>query len=122
MVKNKKRANEGEGAGSASPPPLKRQKIGAASSSTAVSDEMAARNLLLEQRLQSSEDENARLKERLQLQEEEIQKLQVQEEKNIKDCIISTLVVLPPLCITFGWYFFPFLNKKRAICIILLQN
>ena len=55
-----KRANEG--AGSASSPPLKRQKIGAASSSTAVSvDEMAAQNLLLAQRLQSAEDENARL-------------------------------------------------------------
>jgi uncharacterized FlaG/YvyC family protein len=84
MAKNKKRANEGAGAGSASPPPLKRQKVVAASSSIAVSvDEMAARNLLLEQRLQSAEDEVARLEERLQLQEEENnQRLQLQEEEN----------------------------------------
>jgi hypothetical protein len=84
MAKNKKRANEGEGASSSSSPPLKRQKIGAASSSTAVSiDEMAARNLLLEQRLQSSEDEVARLQERLQQQEEENnQRLHQQEEEN----------------------------------------
>ena len=67
MAKNKKRANDGEGASCSSSPPFKRQKIGAASSSSAVSvDEMAARNLLLEQRLQSSEDEIARLQERLQ--------------------------------------------------------
>ena len=74
MAKNKKRVNDGEGgASSSSSPPLKRQKIGAASSFSAVSvDEMAARNLLLEQRLQSSEDEVARLQERLQLQEEQI--------------------------------------------------
>jgi hypothetical protein len=85
MDKNKKRTNEGEGgASSSSSPPLKRQKIGAASFSTAVSvDEMAARNLLLEQRLQSSEDENARLQERLQQQEEENnQRLQSVEEEN----------------------------------------
>jgi hypothetical protein len=84
MAKNKKRANDGEGgASSSSSPPLKRQKIGAASSSTAVSiDEMAARNLLLEQRLQSSEDKNARLEARLQQQEEENQRLQLQEEEN----------------------------------------
>jgi hypothetical protein len=83
MAKNKKRANEGEGAGSASPPPLKRQKIAAASSSTAVSDNTAAQILQLQQRLQSAEDEVARLQERLQLQEEENnQRLQLQEEEN----------------------------------------
>ena len=80
---SKKRANEVEGAGVSSSPPLKRQKIGAASSSTAVcTDEMAARILQLEQRLQSAEDEVARLQERLQLQEEENQRLQLQEEEN----------------------------------------
>ena len=62
MAKNKKRANEGAGASSAAPPPLKRQKIVAASSSTAVSDATAARIRQLEQRLQSAEKENARLK------------------------------------------------------------
>jgi hypothetical protein len=72
---NKKRVNEGEGAGSSSSPPLKRQKIGVASSSTAVSDGTAARIRQLEQRLQSAEDKNARLEERLQLQEEENQRL-----------------------------------------------
>jgi hypothetical protein len=84
MAKNKKRANEGDGASSSSSPPLKRQKIGVASSSTAVSnDEMAAQILQLQQRLQSSEDEVARLKERLQQQEEENnQRLQQQEEEN----------------------------------------
>ena len=55
MDKNDKRTNEGEGASSSSSPPLKRQKIGDASSSTAVStDEMAAQILQLKQRLQSS--------------------------------------------------------------------
>jgi hypothetical protein len=97
MAKNKKlkRANEGEGASSSSSPPLKRQKIGAASSSTAVVSNVgtAARIRQLEQRLQSAEDENARLQERLQqqekennqrlqLQDEEIQRLQLQEEEN----------------------------------------
>jgi hypothetical protein len=82
MPKNKKRDNEGEGAGSSSSPPLKRQRIVAASSCSAVSDDLVARNLLLEQRLQSSEDEIARLEERLQLQEEQILRLQVQEEEN----------------------------------------
>jgi hypothetical protein len=89
MAKNKKRANEGEGASGSSSPPLKRQRIGAASSSTAVSDDLVARVRQLEQRLQSSEDENARLQERLQQQEEEIQRqeeesnqrLQLQEEE-----------------------------------------
>jgi hypothetical protein len=81
MAKNKKRGN-GEGTSSSSSPPLKRQKTGGASSATAVSDEMAARNLLLEQRLQSSEDEVARLQGRLQLQEEEVQRLHQQEEAN----------------------------------------
>jgi hypothetical protein len=54
-------------------PPAKRQKTSnsSSSSSVAVTEEMAARNLLLEQRLQSAEDEVARLQERLQLQEEE---------------------------------------------------
>jgi hypothetical protein len=48
-----------------------------------VSDDLVARNLLLEQRLQSSENKVARLEERLQLQEEENnQRLQVQEEEN----------------------------------------
>jgi hypothetical protein len=61
--------------GNSSSPPLKRQKIGAASSSTAVYiDDTAARIRQLEQRLQSSEDKNARLEERLQQQEEEIQR------------------------------------------------
>ena len=78
---NGKRANEGEGAGSASSPPLKRQKIAAVSSSTAVSpDNTAAEILQLQQRLQSAEDENARLQERLQQQEEEIQRLRQSEE------------------------------------------
>jgi hypothetical protein len=68
MAKNKKRAN-GEGASSSSSPPLKRQKIGGASSSTAVSiNEMAAQILQFQQRLQSSEDEVARLQERLHVQ------------------------------------------------------
>jgi hypothetical protein len=66
----KKRANEGEGASSSSSPPLKRQKKVAASSSTST-DEKAARFLQLEQRLQSAEEKNARLEERLQLQKEE---------------------------------------------------
>ena len=73
MAKNGKRTNEG--ASSSSPPPLKRQKIAAASSSTTVSDGTAARIRQLEQRLQSAEDENARLQERLQQQEEEVQRL-----------------------------------------------
>ena len=81
MAKNKKRANDGEGASCSSSPPLKRQKIGAVSSSTAVSDELAARIRQLEQRLQSSEDEVARLQERLQQQEEENnQRLQLEEQ------------------------------------------
>ena len=86
MAKNKKRANESEGAGSASPPLLKRQKIGAASASISVSnDEMAAQILQLKQRLQSSEDENARLQERLQQQEEaNNQRLQLQEEEVVQ--------------------------------------
>ena len=67
MAKNKKRANEGEGAGSASPPPLKRQKIIAASSSTAVSDDTAAQILQLQQRLQSAEEENARLQKQVEM-------------------------------------------------------
>ena len=91
MAKNKKRANEGDdGASSSSSPPLKRQKIVAESSSTAVHDGTAARILQLEQRLQSSENEVARLQERLQQQEEENQRqeeennqrLQQQEEEN----------------------------------------
>jgi hypothetical protein len=62
---SKKRTNESE-AGSASSPPLKRQKIVAASSSSSVSnEELAARNLQLEQRLQSAEEEIARLHEEL---------------------------------------------------------
>jgi len=51
-------------------PPAKRQKTSSSSSllSTTVSGEMAARNLQLqlEQRLQSAEEENARLKEEVQ--------------------------------------------------------
>jgi len=70
MAQNNKRTNDG----SASLPPLKRQKIGAASSSSAVSTS-AAQILQLQQRLQSAEDEVARLQERLQLQEEENQRL-----------------------------------------------
>ena len=90
MAKNKKRANEGDGASSSSSPPLKRQKIGAASSSTDVSiDEMAARNLLLEQRLQVNflgmkmkpGDEVARL----HVVEESLQ-LQKEDRTTIKDC------------------------------------
>jgi hypothetical protein len=78
---NGKRGYEEEGAGSASPP-LKRQKIVASSSITAVSDGTAARIRQLEQRLQSSEDEVARLQERLQQQEEENnQRLHLQEEE-----------------------------------------
>jgi hypothetical protein len=65
---SKKRTNEGE-AGSASSPPLKRQKIVAASSSSSsnsISNEaMAAEMLQLKQRLQSAEEENARLHEEL---------------------------------------------------------
>jgi hypothetical protein len=85
MEKTRKRAYEDDGgASSSSSPPLKRQKHADASSSTAVSpDGTAARILQLEQRLQSSEDEVARLQERLQLQEEENnQRLQLQEEEN----------------------------------------
>ena len=83
MAKNKKRTNDGAGADSSSSPPLKRQKIAAASSFTAVStDEMAAQILQLQQRLQSSEDEIARLQERLQQQEEENnQRLQLQQDE-----------------------------------------
>ena len=76
-----KRTNEG----GASPPPLKRQKIGAASSSSAVSTPTAqsllqklqsAEVAILEERLQSAEDEVARLEARLQQQEaENIQRL-----------------------------------------------
>jgi regulator of replication initiation timing len=84
-MQNKKRANDGEGgACSSSSPPLKRQKIAAAPPSTSVSiNEMAARVQQLEQRLQSSEDEIARLQESLQLQKEENnQRLQLQKEEN----------------------------------------
>ena len=63
---DKKRTNEGD----ASPPSPKRQKIGATSSSSAVSSS-TAQILQLQQRLQSAEDEVARLQERLQQQEEE---------------------------------------------------
>ena len=52
--------------GSSSSPPLKRQRIGAASSCSSSSmsfDEMAARNVQLEQQLQSAEEEIARLKD-----------------------------------------------------------
>ena len=55
MAKNGKRTNEGEGSSSASPP-LKRQKIAAASSSTVVTDGTAARIRQLEQRLQRIQD------------------------------------------------------------------
>ena len=73
-----KRANE---EGPSSSPPLKRQKINAASTSTAVStDEMAARIRQLEQRLQQQEEEN---NQRFQLQEEQNnQRFQLQEEQN----------------------------------------
>ena len=96
---NKKRTNDGKGAGSSSPPPLKRQKIVAPSSSTTISiDEMAARNLLLEQRLQSAEDEVARLQERLQQQEEENnQRLQLQEEENNQRLQLQQDEVVQPL-------------------------
>ena len=68
---SKKRTNEGE-AGSASSPPLKLQKIVAASSSRSFSnEEMVARIRQLEQRLQSAEAENARLHEELTDQAEE---------------------------------------------------
>ena len=60
-----KRTNEG----GASPPPLKRQKIGAASSSSAVST-LTAQSLL--QKLQSAEVGVAILEERLQSAEVEV--------------------------------------------------
>ena len=108
MAKNKKRTNEGEGASSASPPPLKRQKIGAASSSTAVSvDEMAAQILQLQQRLQSAEGEVARLQERLHQQEEENQR---QEEENNQ-----RLLVMREGMIRYG---LPFNGKTTDIDII----
>ena len=66
MPKNKKRTNEADGGSGSSSPPLKRQKIVAAAIFT---DEMASRFLQLEQRLQSAEDANARLEQRLQQQE-----------------------------------------------------
>jgi hypothetical protein len=70
----KRTANEADadgGTGSSSPP-LKRQKIVAASSSSSVSNEdLAARNLQLEQRLQLAEEEIARLHEELTDQAEE---------------------------------------------------
>jgi len=75
MAQNKKRTNEGD-----APPPLKRQKT--ASSSSAVSSS-TAQILQLQQRLQSAEDEVARLQESLQQQEEESnQRLQLQEEES----------------------------------------
>ena len=69
---SKKRTNESE-AGSASSPPLKRQKIVAV-----LNEETAARILQLEQRLQSAEEENARLQsfeEENHRLEEEVQQL-----------------------------------------------
>jgi hypothetical protein len=77
--KNKKRANEdGGGDSSSSSPPLKRQKIVAASSATSLRmDEMAARNLQLEQRLQSAEEEISRL----QPLEEENQRLEEENQR-----------------------------------------
>ena len=118
MAKNKKRANDGEGASCSSSPPLKRQKISAASSSSSISDEMAARNLVLEQRLQSSEDEVASLSERLQLQEEENQRqeeennqrFQLQEEENIQ-----RLLAMREGMVRYG---LPFNGKTTDIDII----
>ena len=75
----KKRTNEG----GAPPPSLKRQKIGAASSSSAVSTSAVQ---ILQQRLQSAEDEVARLEERLQSAEDGVvrleERLQQQEAEN----------------------------------------
>jgi hypothetical protein len=83
MMATKSNSRTRSASSSSSSPPAKRQKIGVASSSTAVSiNEMAAQILQFQQRLQSSEDEVARLQERLQLQEEETnQRLQLQEEQ-----------------------------------------
>jgi hypothetical protein len=79
---SKKRPNESE-TGSASSPPHKRQKIVAAPSSSSVSnEEMAARIRQLEQRLQSSEEENARLHEELTEQAEQVAEVQPLQEEN----------------------------------------
>ena len=66
MAKNKKRAYEGEAVGSSLSPPLKRQKIGAASYLAAVTDCTAQQP---RQRLHFSEYKNARLQERQQEEE-----------------------------------------------------
>jgi hypothetical protein len=79
---SKKRPNESE-TGIASSPPHKRQKIVAAPSSSSVSnEEMAARIRQLEQRLQSSEEENARLHEELTEQAEQVAEVQPLQEEN----------------------------------------
>jgi hypothetical protein len=79
-----KRPAPDSGASSSSSPPLKRQKNGVASYSTVVSvDEMAARNLLLEDEVARLQDEVARLQERLQLQEEESETLPTAVTNNI---------------------------------------
>ena len=66
MAKNKKRAYEGEVVGSSLSPPLKRQKIGAASYLAAVTDCTTQQP---RQRLHNSEYKNARLQERQQEEE-----------------------------------------------------
>ena len=74
-----------EDVGMSSSPPLKRQKICAASSSSVSTDATAERILQLQQKLQSAEDEVARLEERLQLQEEENnQRLQSAKDENAR--------------------------------------
>ena len=79
-----KRPAPDSGASSSSSPPLKRQKNGVASYSTVVSvDEMAARNLLIEDEVARLQDEVARLQERLQLQEEESETLPTAVTNNI---------------------------------------
>jgi hypothetical protein len=81
---SKKRTNESE-AGSASSPPLKRQKIVAASSSSSSSsisnEAMAAEMLQLKQRLQSAEEEIARLHEEAAEQAAVVQPLQEENQR-----------------------------------------
>jgi hypothetical protein len=102
----KSRANE-NGDSDSSLPPVKRQKIVAASSSSSVSNgAMAARILQLEQRLQSAEEEVARLHPF----EEEVQRLQVQEkEKN------QRLLAMRAGMIRYG---LPFNGKTTDVQII----
>ena len=92
---SKKRTNQGE-AGSASSPPLKRQKIVAASSSSSLSNEAwAAQNLQLKQRLQSAEEEIARLTEQAAAVQEENARLQEE--------LTDQAAVVQPLQEMFQW-------------------